>query len=165
MSQMNKKNGFTLIEMIIVIALMAILALTAIPVITGYQTDAKLASTASRIISTLRYSQNKSIVGEGTSTWGVHFDTTSSHFFSIFQGSSYASGTNTEPVYLTDGVSLSNISITGGGNDIIFTRLTGKTSTDGSGTGNRAVCVTLSSDSSACKKGIVVKSNGKISLQ
>lgn len=161
------KKGFSLVEMLIVITLLAILAVSGISILTGYQRDSQLSTIAERIVETLRSAQSKSITGQGTYPWSVHFDTSVSnqHFFALFQGTAYGTGTDIDPAYLTDGAQLYSLSLTGGGSDVLFNRLTGATSQYGSGGGNRAVCVTNTLNASTCTKGIVITSNGKISLQ
>ncbi len=153
--------------MLIVITLLAILAASGISSLSGYQRDSQLSTLAERIVETLRSAQSRSITGQGTYPWSVHFDTSvaDQNFFALFQGTAYGTGTDIDPAYLSNGARLSNLSLTGGGNDVIFNRLTGATSQYGSGTGSRAVCVTTAQNASTCTKGIVITSNGKISLQ
>lgn len=160
-------KGFSLIELIIVMTLIAIVATFSITSLSNYQRDTQFGSIAETIVSQLRYAQSKSIAGEGSLTWGVHFDTSVSdqHFIAVFQGASYGAGTNIERTSFGDSARLVNITLNGGGNDVLFNRLTGLTSQYGTGASSRAVCVTHEADLSTCRKGIIVTANGQISLQ
>lgn len=161
------KKGFTLIEVIIVLVILSILMLASVPVITGYQREVEVQNVAETIVSKLRYAQSKSIVGEGTDTWGLHFDTTDpdQNFVALFHGTSYGAGTDIEPFYLINGARLSNLALQGGGNDIFFQRLSGTTSQYGAGAGNQAVCVTQANNPTACMISIVVTERGKIGIE
>lgn len=160
-------KGFTLIEMITVVAILAILGTVGMLSFTGFQRDPDLTVSTEKIVGTLREAQTRSMAGEQTSTWGVHFDTTvpAASFFSFFHGASYGSATTTMPTYLSFNLRFSNITINGGGADILFNRLTGSTSQYGTGASNQALCITTSEETSACKKSIRVSPVGRIDWQ
>jgi len=161
------KKAFTLIEIIIVTALLGIMSVIGIVSITNYQKDTEFGTTAQGIVSQLRYAQGRSTSGEGTTTWGVHFDLTDpdNQFYAIFQGANYAAGTDIVKTYLSGSARLYNVTLNGAGNDVLFARLTGITSQYGTGTSSAAVCVVSTSALTTCKKTITITANGNISWQ
>ncbi len=93
---MSFKKGFTLIEVIVVVAISAILALVGVETIIGFQKNAILESTAKELVSTIRTAQNKSLAGELLSgevlqpndlpKYGVNFSTNSYTLFRDYIG-------------------------------------------------------------------------------
>lgn len=160
-------KGFSLIEVTIAIAILAILGVAGMLSFFSFTREDAILVSAEKVVSTLREAQARSISGEQTSTWGVHFSTTtiSANFFSLFHGSSFPAATASSTTYLSSDLRFSNISITGGGSEIRFDRLTGKTTQYGSGASNQAICVTNEQDPSVCKKSIRVSEVGKIDWQ
>lgn len=159
-------KGFSLVEMITVITILAILAVSSVSFLIGYQRDADVTATVDGVLATLRYAQSRSITAEGSTTWGVHFDTSGSpHFYAMFLGPNYGGATDITQTALIHNARFSNITINGGGNDVVFSRLTGATSLYGTGSSSQALCVTDNQSPSACKKGITVTSNGRLGTQ
>ncbi|NMA48548.1 MAG: hypothetical protein GX947_02060 [Tissierellia bacterium] len=80
----NRVFGFTLLEVLIVIALTATIAGVGISSYIGQQRAKALDNTVQEIVGFLRYAQQKSIAQEQGGQWGVHFEN------SLEQGSFYA---------------------------------------------------------------------------
>ncbi|MFA6521305.1 MAG: prepilin-type N-terminal cleavage/methylation domain-containing protein [Candidatus Gracilibacteria bacterium] len=158
------KKAFTLIEVIIVTVLLATMAVIGTISISNYQRDTALGTTAASLVSQLRYAQGRAISGEGTTTWGIHFDTTE-QFYAIYQGLNWGAATDIVKTYLMHGVLLYNPTLNGAGTDVLFSRLTGITSQYGTGAGSAAICITNTSAPTTCKKTITITANGKISWQ
>ncbi len=81
------KNGFTLIEVLIVIGIIIILSATTLPLYSNLQISSQLNDGNLLIIQTLRTAREKSLVGYNDSSYGVKF---LSNSFILYQGSSYA---------------------------------------------------------------------------
>ena len=160
-------KGFTLIEVVISVSILALLGVLAALIFFGSQRDTDVSAAAQKIAATLREAQTRSMSGEQTSTWGVQFSTSipTENFFSLFHGASYASATATTTTYLPANLRFSNITLNGGGFEIRFDRLTGKTSQYGTGASSQALCVTNDQEPSACKKSIRVTAQGRIDWQ
>jgi prepilin-type N-terminal cleavage/methylation domain-containing protein len=112
-------RGFTLLELIIVIALIVPLAAMGIPVYTHFQIQSQLDSTTHEIVHTLRTAQQKARAGEQNRSWGVSF-TASSY-------TEYADGDSSFDVStsLPSSIHLSGLSA------VTFDRLTGETTNTG----------------------------------
>lgn len=118
-----------MVEFILVVALIGILALIAAPYGSRFIGQNELDQRTLEAVDTLRRAQSSSMNGRGGEPWGVHF---SSDSFTLFRGDSYnASDPDNETVNLPTRISVSSISLNGGGNDVIFTRVFGDTTNYG----------------------------------
>ena len=66
-------KGFTLIELLLIIAILGILAGLSVPFLITFKTNQDLDNTVEEIVSVLRKAQEKSILIEKDSSWGVNF--------------------------------------------------------------------------------------------
>lgn len=128
----RKSLGFTLIEVMVAVAIFSIIAGTAFSVSASFLTDSQRISNVNLIVQHLRLAQMRAISEYRKSAWGMHLEETPVSF-SIFRGSSYAVR---DPAFdtvveLPSSLSFSNISLQGGGADIVFERMTGQTSNYG----------------------------------
>lgn len=160
-------KGFTLIEVVISVSILALLGVVATVTFFGSQRDTDFSAVAQKVVATLREAQTRSMSGEQTSTWGVNFSTSTptGNFFSLFHGTSYASATATTTTYIPANLRFSNITFNGGGFETRFDRVTGKTNQYGTGVSNQALCITNDQEPAACKKSIRVTSAGRIDWQ
>ena len=77
----------------------------------------------------MREARGQTLSSENSSQYGVHF---TSSKITLFTGSSYIVGTSTNQDFnLTSTDTILTITLTGGGNDIVFNRLTGETTQNG----------------------------------
>jgi len=171
---MNKK-GFSLIELLMVIAILAILSSGVVIWFLGYQREAELGSTAKTIVNTLRDAQSRSINGKDFKSWGVYFDNLNNKFV-LFRndGGGFAGATVKEENYLSSFVKISTICQTeaargvclnGDGKEIIFNLPKGDTGQYGTFNGNNtAIRIELASSGDVFKD-IIVTPLGKINWQ
>lgn len=82
------QKGVTLVEIILVIAIIAVVGATTVPVASGFLVRTYLKDKANEISISLKIAQNNSIAGKGDATWGVKIDPSN---ITLFSGSSYAS--------------------------------------------------------------------------
>lgn len=83
----NKEDGFTLVELLIVIAVTLALAATAMPLYGRLQSARQLDAEMTLIIQNLRLARGRSVAGINNSVHGVEF---ASNRYILYQGSSYA---------------------------------------------------------------------------
>jgi len=158
---MNSK-GFTLIETLIVITIIGILAVVGFICYTSFQRSVEMESVARQTVDTLREAQSKTMAGEELSQWGVHFETDK---FVLFYGSSYDPNELKNQVNgLSSAVKISNITLSGGGSDVVFDKLEGTTSNFGTGANDAALRVELATQPSTYKT-ITITQEGKISVE
>ncbi|MDP3057807.1 MAG: type II secretion system protein [bacterium] len=179
---MNNR-GFSLLELIIVMAILAILSSGAVIWFFGYQGQAEVDSTSKMIVDTLRDAQSRSISGKDFKAWGVCFSAQENKFV-LFRNDCNSNGAMDngetgvdcgggecfdcdlkcngvavkEDNYLASFVKIGNVSLLGGGNKIIFNNR-------GSGAAQYGTVRIEQTNSSASFKDIIVTSQGKIDRQ
>ena len=146
------KKGFTAIELLIVTSLIAVVA-TLVGLSFGQlRTSTQHIAQAQNIASVVAEARSNTVAGQSNLQWGVHFTTDD---YTLFRGSSYSQGASGNVLYtLPSGVTISSISLTGGGADVIFDRLSGGTSQPGT--------ITVSSGALAAL--LTVRAGGEISV-
>lgn len=115
------KKGITMIEvMVAVVILIVLLAVTTTQFSSLRQNQALQASTT-EVVSVLKKASSQTLASIDSSQYGVHFGTDT---VIIFKGTTYPSDSD-ETITLTNPAYISNISLSGGGSDVYFNRLTG----------------------------------------
>ncbi|MDP2631986.1 MAG: type II secretion system protein [Candidatus Uhrbacteria bacterium] len=123
------KRGFTLIELMVVIAILVVMTLMA-GIFTSVSSGRnELLAVTTDAVDTLRRAQWHTMLGNEDSVWGVHFETQK---FVLFKGGTYSAvdPSNIE-TDIAGVLSISSMSLNGGGSEVIFTEPMGETLTDG----------------------------------
>lgn len=151
------RAGFTFIELLIVVGIVAILSALAFTFFHGFLLASDLGNSLEEIINTLRSAQQKTIASEGGSSWGVYFSTSTSPYqYILFKGSNYTSrdASKDEIHKLPSSVIISGINL-GGSSEVVFDQISGISLSQGS------VVITLISDASKTKTAYI-ESSGQI---
>ncbi|MBN2197711.1 prepilin-type N-terminal cleavage/methylation domain-containing protein [Candidatus Wolfebacteria bacterium] len=121
-----QKKGFSLIELIISIAILAIVSSVGFINIINYKNRQTLVSNAREIVTILRNAQDRSLSQEGGSRWGVYFENPVEGvgFFELFQGSSYSSNAVSLKSSLASSVQF-DIPLAGSSSTVVFSPVTG----------------------------------------
>ncbi|MFA6909332.1 MAG: type II secretion system protein [Patescibacteria group bacterium] len=82
-------HGFTVIEILLVIALFGLLSALAVPFYSSFQTQQRLEGKRAEIVSLIRTAQVSSMAGADSDSHGFHVEPTSVTFFT---GSAYTPG-------------------------------------------------------------------------
>ncbi|MBL7159121.1 type II secretion system protein [Candidatus Microgenomates bacterium] len=144
---MKKDSGFSLFELLIVMAIMGILAALLSPFLSRFLFQYRLADTTDKFVKTLRKAQNYTFTGKEDSEWGVHYE---SGQLVLFKGNVYGEDHSFDEEF---GVSPSlNIS---GWNDIAFSKIRGKPSSG----------LTVSITSTAGSRTIILNEEGMVDVQ
>lgn len=135
-------KGFTLLEVILVIATIMVLAAISVPVYSSLQVRNDLDVATNTTLQTLRRAQTLSQAVDGDSSWGVKLQTSG---ITLFKGASYAlRDTNFDEVYTLSG----NVTPTGV-SEVVFSKLLGIPNTTGTltltNTNNETQNITINS--------------------
>ncbi len=124
--------GFTLVEVIIVVALFSLVVAFSFPFVKSYNTRQILDGTSDELYSSLRRVQSQAMNGDNSSRWGIHWG---SDEYIIFSGDDYdARDTDEDMIVEYAGSITITPSISGSApytTDVIFHQLTGETDTTG----------------------------------
>jgi len=148
----NFKKGFSILEIIIVLAILILLMVLILPSFKTIRNNQIIKSTASDVFSALDKARSQSLSSIDSMEYGVHFQ---SDKIVVFKGTTYSAvDVNNEEVSITSPASISDISLTGGAVDVYFDRL--------SGAPNKTGTITISLDSSS--KVITISATGAASM-
>lgn len=103
---MNKnklQKGFTLVELIISIALIAIIVGISFSNLGGHQEKLEVDLEAEKIVAYLRETRNKAIAGQDNSSWGIHFVNVSNDddYYNLFKGLTFSTSDIVETRFLS----------------------------------------------------------------
>jgi len=121
-------RGFTALEILIVIAILAILLATILPSFTNFRRSSLLNTDTMNLVTIINRARLLSVSSKDDERYGIHLE---SGKVVLFKGDTYSEGepTNETHLFSTD-LTLSIIAISGGGSEILFEKVTGAT-TDG----------------------------------
>lgn len=124
LAKYNTKAGATLLEVLLSVAVIALLAGLAAPVYQSFQTRNSLDMTANTIVGSLRRAQVLSQAVDGDATWGLFVQNGS---ITLFRGSSYVSRITTfdEVFDLPGSITPSGVS------EVVYDKFTGQPQTTG----------------------------------
>ena len=123
------KRAFTLVETLIVLAIIGILVTIGLSSYTIFNRAQALGKDEETIVEVLNQARTQTLSSVNETQYGVHI--TSSNV-TLFTGSSYSAGATGNVVYtLQTSDTILTITLTGGGSDVIFSRLTGETADNG----------------------------------
>lgn len=152
--QLFSSRAFTLIELLIVVAILAILFVIILARFGTFGKQVDLNTTSQRIISALQLARNQTLGSEGETTYGVYFE---SDKYILFKGASYDPSGTENKVYDLTKTEIYDINIIGG-SSVVFERVRGTTSTYGS------LKVRLLADNTKTQT-ILINPLGQVSLQ
>ncbi len=126
------KTGITIIELLIVLAVLGLIFLTVIPQFSKLKEDEVLQSSVGDILSSISKAQSETLASASSSNYGVHFQ---SGEIVIFKGTAYSSGnSNNETINISSPASISNVTFGGVSStsgDMYFNKHYGTPSTTG----------------------------------
>jgi len=122
---MKISRGVTLVELLLVVFVAVILLTVIITPLSNFRDNKFLISAAEEVYSVLNEARSSTLTSKEDSQYGVHFE---SDKVVLFSGASYiANDDNNEETQVRNSVIVSSISLNGGGSDVLFQRLNGKT--------------------------------------
>ena len=123
-------RGFTLIELVVVIAISVLLVLVTISFFSSFRDTQVLQGETSQALSLLNKAQSYTLNSKSDSEYGVRIN---GNQLILFKGLAFSSSSPGNEAYiLHPAVAIASTTLSSGGFDVIFDRLTGDTSNDGS---------------------------------
>lgn len=119
MAILNSKSGFTLLELLLTMAIFSIIVAISLPMFSSYQSRNSLDIATYSVVQALRRAQSLARSGENDSSWGVHAQTST---ITVFLGNNFAS----RDINFDEKFNIAS-DITISSTDIIFTKFTGET--------------------------------------
>lgn len=122
-------KGFTLLELVIVFAIITLLAGIILSSFSGFRNSKVLDTASEESLALLSEARGDTLAGKDGYQYGVHFDAGQ---MVMYRGATYTSGDVNNKVSTLDGaLEIVTVSLTGGGSEVLFERVTGKTSQAG----------------------------------
>ena len=113
----KQEQGFTLVEIIVVIGISFFALLFGLAISIPKLQSARLDGTMEDMTSVVFVSQQNAYAGRNSTSYGVYFNIDS---YTLFTGDSYATATGMEDVTFPTGTSISQVSLNGGGREVVF---------------------------------------------
>lgn len=124
----KSQKGFTVVEILLVVSISVILLAASGPALQTYLGKRSIDTWTLSLQDALRRARAQSVAGLNGTAYGVHVEADN---FVLFSGTTYAVDPENEVATLPGTITLSNISLNGGGADIVFNRNTGETNQNG----------------------------------
>ena len=128
MKKEKMRKGFTLLELIVVMAVMSILLVISLTSLYSLNTSQAFKQDVIAVVSALRQARALTIASYDNSQYGVHVETSRAV---LFKGNSYSVSDPENVTYPLHQFVQVNVVLTGGENDVIFQRLSGNTTQSG----------------------------------
>ena len=126
---MKNTQGFTFLELMVSISIMALLVSLGLASLFRSRNLREVTANGQNLLSVVRQAQAKTIAAEENSQWGVRLE---NDRFILFRGAAYAGSPYIQIYLLPSYIEMVNITLTGGGQEIVFNRLDGRTDQSGS---------------------------------
>lgn len=156
---LNRIKSFTLVELLIIVAITVILSSFGIMNLIGNRNERDLNYTAQEIITVLRNAQDRSISQEQGDCWGVFFNNPAIgvNSYELFKGLVYASSSVVSKTILRSNIKFNNPKARSS-STIIFAPITGLPAP------NTSTIISVYLIDTNSSSSIIVNSNGEISF-
>lgn len=162
--KMKKKHGFSLIEIMLSIAIIAVLAVGVSMMLNNYKRSIELDYESKSVVSIIRKAQTYSATGKDEKRWGVYFASNNKIILFRDEGGGYATAIYKEEYPLSSSVVIGSVSLNGGGNEIIFNGQDGSTAQYGNANGNSTAITLQDSQNSTILVNIIVTELGNTEI-
>lgn len=126
-----KNKGISVIEILIVVSIIAVISAIIIPGFSEFRNQQELKNTTEDVLSLLNEARNNTISSKNSTTYGVHFESDKAV---LFQGIYVFNSPSNKQINFDSPIAIplsGGINLSGGGSDVLFSRITGDTEQDG----------------------------------
>lgn len=152
----RERSAFTLIEILVVVAVSAVIATGGFVMFSGYQKNQNIKLTLSELTAIIRDTQKRSVTQENGKQWGIRLSNSASDSFQTWSGLSYASGTPDQTHSLKRNVQFGNPP-SGFTMDLVFRAMTGLLGEDR--------IITVNSGAGALVGDLIINAIGKVTTR
>jgi len=152
---MSKTSGFTLIEILIIVAITGLLSVSVFSIYRGFNKNRSLEVSVQNIASLLSEARSLTLSSKNDSVYGVHLEESKAV---LFKGTTYSTSSSDNIEYIISGLVSATSTLNGGVVDVVFDRLTGETTAFGTTT------LWLTADASSTKN-IIIRETGIIEFE
>jgi len=125
----NRTRGITLIEILAVVAIVLLLSAMSLAAFSAFRAGKIMDVAVEVTMTAFSRAHFDTISSKGDQQYGMHLDSDKATYF---VGPTYSGGASTNIVYALNPVlEIANVTLAGGGNDVLFNRLTGGTGQSG----------------------------------
>lgn len=157
------QKGFALLEVFISVGIITLVGVISLVSFINSRNVRDLTTSAQNVLSVLRLAQSRTLAGEDNSQWGVHLEQSR---FVLFRGAIFAGSTSTKEYLLPSNIEVVNVNLFGGGQDVVFKKVTGATSETGAfdvrvkGSAVNTFSITIDGSGKVYQTGIIPASAG-----
>jgi type II secretory pathway pseudopilin PulG len=112
-----KVKAFTFLEVVVVMGILVAIALLVLPYTISQIEEARAENQSVSVASELFSQQQDAYAGKNNSAFGVSLEEDA---YTVFRGTSLAAAAESTTITLPSGVTIQNISLTGGATEIVF---------------------------------------------
>lgn len=123
------QKGFSLLELVIAVSILTLVGALVLVSFINSRNVRDLDSYGQNILSVLQLAQSRALAGEANTIWGVHLEQSQ---VVLFRDVYYFGGNFNEYYTLPNNLEIVSVALAGGGQEVIFNRLDGKTAESGS---------------------------------
>lgn len=122
----KKSRGVTFLELIIAVGILGMLLTVIMPSFLNFRRNSILNTETQEVITIINKARLSAMSSKGDMKYGVHLE---SGKIVLFPGTTYTAGASRNEEHILDGVlTLSTITVNGGGSNVVFEKITGATS-------------------------------------
>ncbi len=148
-----KTRGFSIIEILLAVAIVTILSVPTVQSFRGIQARKVLDNDVALVATTLEQARSLTLASKNEKPYGVHVESGS---VTLFETATFVNGSSTNSVSGMSSATTLSHTLAGGGADVVFQRLTGKTTQSGT--------ITVTHQSAGAKT-ITIHSTGVTEVQ
>ncbi|MEK7208223.1 MAG: prepilin-type N-terminal cleavage/methylation domain-containing protein [Patescibacteria group bacterium] len=128
-SDSHRGKGFTIVEVLIVLAIVAVIAAFSVSSLVNFNAEEALIAETEKVLSLLTRARSQTLSAKEASVYGVHFEERKAV---LFRGASFSAGAaGNQAQTLNDAVKIASIVLAGGGAEVVFQKLTGAAAQSG----------------------------------
>lgn len=143
-------KGFSLLEFIGMFAVLLVIAAIVVGGFLTFKRGSELTLAKEHALSQLREAKARTLASRDNAAWGAHVETDR---VILFKESYNAGNPENETIIISESAEISAVALAGGGNDVIFKRLTGETDHNGT------ITIRLKNDPTQTRA-VIIESNG-----